>query len=80
MVCSKMVAIRPHTHVGDFSYMAQPKLYFMGVCVCVKAGHFRCPVIDCLFICLICRYMLRCLGCGWGYLSSLSNLVSVLCT
>ena len=24
--------------------------------------------------------MLRCLGCGWGYLSSLSNLVSVLCT
>ena len=30
VVCSKMVAIRPHTHVGDFSYMAQPKLYFMG--------------------------------------------------
>ena len=24
--------------------------------------------------------MLQCLGCGWGYLSYLSNLVSVLCT
>ena len=38
MVCSKMVAIRPHTHVGDFSYMAQPKLYGSphgGVCTTV---------------------------------------------
>ena len=29
---------------------------------------FRCPVIVCLFICLICRYVT---GCGWGVSFSL---------